>query len=187
MRTNRVLQIRRARRLAAVLVLASLGSCGSDGPGIETTTIPTGSQSFATSTTISVPPLPTTTSTSTVPSTTSTDSLATIDALCTQAMSDIVAISVYGDSPEDFAIQEYAVSQILYELASSLAAVGADDLAVGAEGYAASRAGLAIAYEQNLLQAVDDAMVVVEQAAADFVGLATMAGSTACATVPDAG
>jgi hypothetical protein len=110
-----------------------------------------------------------------------------IDALCQEATSDLGTIPTSGDSAEDFAAEEYAVSQVLRDLAVALSDAGAEDLSAAVEAYAGSRAELAIAYGENLLEKVNEASDAVDRAASALVLAAQDAGSSACEAVPEAG
>jgi hypothetical protein len=89
-------------------------------------------------------------------------------------------VPVTGDDSEDFAIEEFAVSQILVDAADRLAGIGATELATAMEAYAQSRGDLAVAYNRELSQGVFDASDAVDAAADRTAEVASDYGAMGC-------
>lgn len=103
-----------------------------------------------------------------------------VDSLCEDADSAIDSVPSTGFDDEDFAIEEYAVAEILRDLSVDLGAAGADELSDAVSEYAESRAALAVAYDQGSYDAVNAASADAELAAEEVASAASFAGASSC-------
>ena len=103
-----------------------------------------------------------------------------VDYLCEDAMSAIDDVPTGGSDDEDFAIEEFAVSEILRDLALELSEAGASELSDAVAVYAESRAALAVAYDTGGYDTVNAAFSDVELAAAEVARAAAAAGAYSC-------
>ena len=119
------------------------------------------------------------------PTAPSIDGASQADAICIDAAEERDDIPVTGSDSEDFASEEFAVSQIMFDAAYRLASLGASELAATMEAYAQSRADLAVAYDQELMLGVNDASVAVEAAADRLAIAASDAGAFDCVALAE--
>jgi hypothetical protein len=103
-----------------------------------------------------------------------------VDSLCADAVDEIDRVPTSGDDAEDFAIEEYAISEILRDLADEVASAGAGDLSAALDEYAQARADLAVAYDSEMIDQVNAASANVDQAAQGVASAAYSVGAPTC-------